>query len=125
MLSHRNIEREGSNPIQRFLRAGERGSVLQWNLSIWTLENVDTCVNQTPSHGPESHPIYLYCVCICDLWTLLYSEIRTAMCGPTTLTQYFYNLRIVDRRGQWLLKKFLVQPEVSYFKCTFTMNVEV
>ena len=31
---------------------------------------------------------------------LHYSEIRTAMCGPATLAQCFYNLRIVDIQGQ-------------------------
>ena len=62
------------------------------------------------------------------------------MCGPAILIQWFYNLRIADRRGQWLAsspgslrdsdrtvvdKKFLVQLEVSYFKCMPTINVTV
>ena len=49
--------------------------------------------------------------------------LRPPMCGPATIAQCFYNLLIADRRGRWLLKKFLVQLEVSYFKCTSTMNV--
>ena len=98
---------------------------LQWNLSIWTLENAHTCVKWTPSHGPESHPIYLRWVCTCDLRTSPYSKIGTAMCGPATLTQCFYYLHIADRQGTVVASKFLVQLEVSYFKYTSTMNVAV
>ena len=46
------------------------------------------------------------------------------MCGPATLIQWFYNLHIVDRQGS-VGKKFLVQLEVSYFKCMPTINVTV